>query len=155
MLAGYSWRQKCFRIWKLLYDSHIGKFTFQPSSPWRGDGQEEKVIAFIGDEGPIAEAKRRLVIRLREKNRLTSGGLNMEPFEVLRDIIRSKQFPTVGGAPQVVKIYEHMNCAPFGVYWPDRKGYATVFGRPLLHYEKSEWGVIDPDKPDDLPVRAR
>ena len=89
MLAGYSWRQKCFRIWKLLYDSHIGKFTFQPSSPWRGDGQEEKVIAFIGDEGPIAEAKRRLVIRLREKNRLTSGGLYLEPFVVLRDIIRS------------------------------------------------------------------
>ena len=154
MLSGYSWRQKRFRIWKLFYDAHISKFTFQPASPWRGNGQEEKIIAFVGDEAPIAEAKRRLVKCLRDKNHLTEGGLNMEPFDVLRDIIRSNEFPSVGGPPQLVKVYEHMNSAPFGVYWPNRDGRPTVLGRPLLDYEKSEWGVIDPDKPDVRPARS-
>jgi hypothetical protein len=148
MLGGYSWRQKRFRIWKFYYDAHIEKFTFRPAGPWKGQGQEEKIIVFVGNEDAIVEAKRRLVVRLREKNRLAQGGLNMEPFEVLRDVIRSEKFPSVGGLPQLVKVYEHMNKAPIGVYWPDRSdGTPTVLGRLLLAYEQSEWGVLDPDSP--------
>jgi hypothetical protein len=76
----------------------------------------------------------------------------MEPFEVLRDIIRSEKFPSVGGSPQVVKIYEHMNTVPFGVYWPDRaSGQISVLGRPLMAYEKVGYSVIDPDNP--TPIR--
>jgi hypothetical protein len=94
------------------------------------------------------EAKRMLVERLREGNRLSSGGLNMEPFGVLRDILRYKKFLSVGGAPQLVKIYEHMNAYAFGVYWPDRAtGTVNLLGRPLMPYEKPPSGVIDPDDP--------
>ncbi len=73
----------------------------------------------------------------------------MEPFEVLRDIIRSGEFGSVGGPIQLVKIYEHSNAVPVGVYWPDRAaGSISVLGRPLMEYETTGWGVIDPDKPD-------
>jgi hypothetical protein len=146
VLAGYSWREKRFRIWKLHFDANLQKYTFRPTSEWLGQEGESKLIAFVGDEEVVREAKLQLVEKLRATDRLACGGLNMEPFEVLRDVIRSKSFPSVGGAPQVVKIYEHMNVHPFGVFWPDRRsGVVCLFGRPLMDYEKPPSGSIDPD----------
>jgi hypothetical protein len=146
MLSGYSWRAKRFRIWKLHFDKSIQKFTFQPTSPWAGQGQEEKLITFVGDPPLVIEARKRLVEYLKENGKLTSGGLNMEPFYVLRDMIRSSIYPSIGGAPQLVKVYEHMNAVPAGVYWPNRNsGAITVLGRPLMDYERVRWRVIDPD----------
>jgi hypothetical protein len=155
MLAGYSWRSKVFRIWKIYYDHHFQKFTFRPTSPWTGAGQEEKLITFVGDGPAIGEAKTLLIDVLREKKRLTSGGLNMEPFDVLRDIIRSKKYPSVGGPPQLVKVYEHMNAVPVGVYWPNKESsQVTVLGRPLMEYEKVDWRILDPDRSDENPRSA-
>jgi hypothetical protein len=152
MLAGYSWRLKAFRIWKFYYDRHFKRFSFRPTSSWTGSGQEEKMITFVGGGPAIAEAKALIVENLRKRNRLTSGGLNMEPFDALRDVIRSEKFPSVGGPPQMVKIYEHINTVPLGVYWPDRKSeQITVLGRPLMDYEKVNWRVLDPDKSDENP----
>ena len=160
VLAGYSWREKQFRIWTLYYDRSIGRFTFRPAGSWSGPGQEQKVVSFLGDKEPIVAAKQLLAEKLRSKDRLTSGGLNMEPFEVLRDVIRSKKFPSVVGSPQLMKIYEHMNAVPLGVYWPDvGSGQITLLGRPLLDNEKIGWRVVDPDQPDAVPriqrLRAR
>jgi hypothetical protein len=148
MLAGYSWRQKCFRIWRLVYHSDIDRYTFHSGRP------EPYTIAFVGDKEAIAIARRRLNVLLKARGKPNFDNLNMEPFEVLRDVIRSGDCHTVGGAPQVVKVYEHMNVAPIGVYWPDRAhGVPTLLGRPLLPYERADWGLIDPDKPDSRPVR--
>lgn len=156
MLAGYSWRSKAFRIWKFYYDLHLQRFTFRPTSPWTGAGQEEKLITFVGDGPAIHDVKARLIGKLKQKNRLSSGGLNMEPFDALRDVIRSKEFPSVGGPPQLVKIYEHMNAVPMGIYWPDRKSdQVTVLGRPLMEYEKINWRVLDPDRSDEAPKSGK
>lgn len=152
MLAGFSWRAKAFKIWTLYFDHNSRSFTFRPAGSWAGPGQEDKIIAFVGDRDAIIEAKRRLVERLRSTGRLTSGGLNMEPFDVLRDILRLEIFKSVGGAPQIVKIYEHMNVVPLGVYWPDRdSGQVAVLGRPLMEYEKVNWRVLDPDDAAAIP----
>ena len=82
---------------------------------------------------------------------VTSGEphpLDMEPFEVLRDMTREEAYPSIGGPPQVVKVYRHMNSLPFGVYWPTREsGVKTLLGRPLLDYEIPGAPVIDPDRP--------
>ncbi len=74
----------------------------------------------------------------------------MEPLEVLRDMIRDSGYDTVGGAPQVVKIYRHMNSEFFGVTWRAQIGSpaaATYGGRPLLDYEKAYFVMIDADAP--------
>ena len=96
ILAGYSWRSKQFRIWKLHFDVNIQKYTFRPTHPWLGQEGEPKLIAFVGDEEAVSEARKQLITKLRINKRLAEGGLNMEPFEVLRDIIRSEVFPSVG-----------------------------------------------------------
>ena len=149
-LSGYSWRTKQFSVWTLHYDPSIGRFTFRPTSEWGGQEPDaHKIIAYVGDPEPIQHAKEQLVSILRDRDKLTSGSLDMEPFEVLRDTIRSGKFPSVGGPIQMVKIYEHANAVPVGVYWPDKEsGTVAVLGRPLLEYEKVPWGIIDPDSPD-------
>ena len=70
----------------------------------------------------------------------------MEPFEILRDMIRDDKYSSIGGPPQVMKVYCHMNSMPFCVYWPDRQsGKLSFLGRPLLGYESTEYLAIDPD----------
>jgi hypothetical protein len=99
MFSGYSWREKRFRVWQLHYNLHASEFAFRRAMPWRAQvGKASKVIGFVGDFEAIKKAKAMLVSLLRSRNKLDRGGLNMEPFEVLRDIIRSKEFPSVGGA---------------------------------------------------------
>lgn len=158
MFAGYSWHKKQFQIWVLHYDPHLQRFTFRPAGSWLPGHEATKIIAFVGDKEAILDAKTRLVEKLRAKGTLASGGFDMEPFDVLRDIIREGRYPSVGGSPQVVKIYEHMNTVPFGVYWPDRNsGNVTVLGRPLMSYEKVDWRVLDPDRSEEKirPARRR
>jgi hypothetical protein len=154
ILAGYSWRRSKFAIWTLHFDKSINAFTFRPASAWLGvDGY--RVTAIVGDK--VDKAKENLTEVLRSTGKLTSGGLDMEPLAVLRDMIRSKNHPSIGGPPQVVKVYRHMNCSPFGVYWPDRcSGQISVLGRPLLDYEQPNCGVFDPDTFEVIePTEAR
>ena len=143
IFGGYSWRKKKFAIWLPHYDSHLKQFTFRPASTWRG-GTGNKQIMFAGDY--IDEAKERLVAILRSRGKLTTMGFDMEPFEVLRDMIRDGKHPFIGGAPQVLKVYEFMNIQPYAVFWPNRaSGAITLFGRPLLTYEVTSRLVLDPD----------
>jgi hypothetical protein len=150
MLSGYSWKTKKFHVWTLHYDRSIDGFTFRPTTEWGGqESNAYKLIAYVGDKEAVHAAKQNLVSMLREREKLTKGALDMEPFVVLRDIIRAKTVSSVGGPIQLVKIYEHANAVPIGVYWPDRSaGCIALLGRPLMDYEKSKWGVIDPDNPD-------
>ena len=149
-LSGYSWRTRRFHIWKLHHDKAIGKFTFRPATKWGGQVPNAlKLISWLGDDDAIGDAKKRLVTLLKERGKISIGSLDMEPFEVLRDIIRAETFASVGGPVQLVKIYEHANTTPVGVFWPDKKpGNVCVFGRRLMKYERIPWGVIDPDSPD-------
>lgn len=149
MLSGYSWKNKKFRVWTLHYDRSISGFTFRPAKEWGGQSEgSAKLIAYAGDEVPVQKAKAELVNLLRDRSKLTEGAFDMEPFEVLRDLIRCGKHPSVGGPIQVVKIYEHANAVPVGVYWPNKQsGTVSVLGRPLMSYGEIQWGVLDPDAP--------
>jgi len=151
IFGGYSWREKDFRFWKLRA---IGQgFLSKPPDHW-GKEPDQWRIQFVGDEDAIKYAKLRLAALLKDKSKLPEGGFDMEPFEVLRDVIRSGRYPSIGGPPQLVKVYEHMNTLPFALYWPNRaSGKVEALGRPLMDYEVSSWPVLDPDdirfRPDD------
>lgn len=150
LLSGYSWKTKQFHVWTLYFDQLIDRFTFRPTHQWSGQEPEAyKLISFVGDDEAVAEAKNRLVEMLRERGKLERNSLDMEPFEILRDIIRENRFASVGGPIQLVKIYEHANAIPIGVYWPTKhQGTVCILGRPLMDYEKTPWGVMDPDQPE-------
>lgn len=148
ILGGYSWQKNKFAIWVLHYDLSLKAFTFRPASPW-GGGDGKKILALTGDY--VYDAKERIRQILKSRGKISLGGFDMEPFEVLRDMLREgvvapRKYPLIGGPPQIVKIYRHMNTVPYGVYWPDKSsGKISVLGRPLLPYEKSTYLLFDPD----------
>jgi hypothetical protein len=148
MFSGYSWRQKRFRVWTLHFDKEIDRFTFRPMSPWKAQTGSTKEVAFVGDTSVVLAAKAALVSLLRDRGKIKSGGLDMEPFEVLRDMLRAQKYPEIGGAPQLVKVYEYMNSHAFPVLWPTAEsGQVSLLGRPLLPYEKPAGRIVDPDQP--------
>lgn len=143
VLAGWCWRTSRFVAWVLHYDQAIGRFTHRPLRHWSGSNHQ-KFMFFIGDQCDSFKSK--LLSLLRERNKLRDGGFDMEPFEVLRDMLRSGDYDEIGGAPQVVKIYRHMNVLPHAVFWPSVATNAvSLLGRPLLPYERSQYLVLDPD----------
>jgi len=100
---------------------------------------------FIGDYVDIA--KKKLIDLLREKNKLTSGDLDYEPFEVLVDMLKNNSdMPAIGGAPQLLKVYRHMNTTAFAVKWKVNSKSRIVFlGRPFQAAEKLSHPLIDPE----------
>lgn|GEM_PF-6959890 len=144
MIAGYSWYIEDFRIWMLHYKPSENGFRFRSASRHTKRTKGTKYFSFVGDD--VADAVQMLYAKLRSKRKLTVGSLDMEPFEVLRDMIRDPQYPTIGGPLQMVKIYRHMNTLPFNVFWPNREsGKLSFLGRPLLPYERNNFLTIDPD----------
>jgi hypothetical protein len=78
----------------------------------------------------------------------------MEPFEVLRDMIRENVDHRIGGAPQVAKVHRFMRTQHFAVNWPNVDYPPHALGRPQLPYERFDLPTIDPDHPQFLPKRS-
>lgn len=167
VFGGYSWRQKRFILWKFFFNPGEREFRHGEIKNWRGLGTGRKVV-ILGDpeasrsaqrlaerKGEAApseaedverQAKDNLIALLKSRGVKEGHGLDMEPFEVLREFIRDDLSPYVGGSPQLVKIYQHLNAQPFGVRWPSYdNGKVSILGRILETGEKVHAPIIDPD----------
>jgi hypothetical protein len=160
IFGGYSWIKKRFDLWMIRYLPSQQRFIAEPAK-WMcysaGSGRCKYTlkshlpglhpigrIAFAGDQAKVA--KELLSQRLARHDH-NHQRLDMEPFEVVRDMLRSpNRSETIGGSPQVAKVYQYTNTAPLGVYWPNKdRGVVHLQGRPLLGYEQSERWVLNPD----------
>ncbi|MGJ8624379.1 MAG: hypothetical protein ACSHW1_16625 [Yoonia sp.] len=161
LFGGYCWKSKRFEIWTILFSQseqkfvahppktvrrieHTGKCVLSASSSLSSRERIEGKIAIAGDQSE--EFVERLTAMLERKADVSS--LDFEPFEVVRDMLRDERHSeTIGGAPQIVKVYQYMKSAPLGVFWPNRvSGQIHLQGRPLLDYERTERWALDPDK---------
>jgi hypothetical protein len=131
-------------LWKLHYVETEKKFRQRPISFWKGVKGTIKV-SFSGDY--TNDAKNRLVKILKERDILVNGSLDMEPFEIMRDMLLENdetKYHLIGGAPQLVKVYKHMNRTPIAVNWSvGSKKIISLLGRPLLNYEKTRFPILD------------
>ena len=104
LFGGFCWHTQEFKLWKILYQKDIKRFTHHTVKFWRGVKSTIKV-AFSGDY--LDEAKKRLVKLLKERDKFENDSLEMEPLEVIRDMLldteADKKFHLIGGAPQMVK----------------------------------------------------
>ena len=95
-------------------------------------------VAFIGDKEPVDATVRCISELLNAKGR-KDAKLGMVPAEAFFKVLASKRFRDIGGAPQVTKVYDHMNMRHFGVYWPpdvpDEDQDIYLRGRRLKPYE--------------------
>jgi hypothetical protein len=168
IFGGYSWVSKSFEFWQLAYDESLLRFKantplyaltnsrarklfWTVSGRHGGPNQCLGRIAFAGDQGAEAQLRLTNLLTTRfqeaEDSLIDSWKFDMEPFEVVRDMLRdSSKATTIGGAPQILKVYQYMHTAPIGVYWPNRMSNRISFlGRSLLDYENIDYWVMDPD----------
>ncbi|GJE12093.1 hypothetical protein [Methylobacterium longum] len=161
LFGGYDWIKKGFEIWSIRYDSKQQKFIAHPGQtlvhlsepdiyslrpsrkPRRGTiiGR----IAFAGDQAPLACEKFLEIYKTRPKS--MPFKIDWEPFEVIRDMLRDpRRSETIGGPPQLVKVYQYMDAAVQGIFWPSKEeGRIHLQGRPCLGYERIERFIMDPD----------
>lgn len=149
LLAGFSWKLGRYVIHTLYYDLTLRKYTFRPAGAWGGQRlvlpERRKRIAVVGDY--VGDFKDKLRVTLASKGRLGVGGFDMEPLEVLTEMLADSAFTKrtsqnsglIGGAPQLVKVYRYGSALPFAVAW---QGNRYLFGRKLLSFERTLRPII-------------
>jgi hypothetical protein len=179
LFGGYSWIQKEFMIWKIHFHipqtrpkakgelstpasksiNPKGQFVATPAKKWNGQS-----FIFAGDKEHVDAALKNLQTMLRSRGKSPSqakdSGENFkfdwEPFEVIRDMLREVNSDaskyknsSIGGSPQVLKIYEHLSSRYLAVDWEIPKqatGKSSyVCGRRVLGYENPTLWILDPD----------
>lgn len=137
LFAGFSWHDNAYKIWKIAMDREGRRFPLtEVTEPY----------AFIGTEAALPDAEARLQQLLQQRGK-TSAELDMEPFEVLRDIVRSARYDDIGGVPQMAKVFRHMTTHFYATLWPCADGRIRphAFGRPQKGWERTSWAMFDPD----------
>ncbi len=151
LFCGYSWISKSFEIWTIYFSEKDKTFAARPAKNMHKlMGQ----VAFIGDVAK--EARSKFIQRLNGYNGGAISHLEFEPFKVLRDMLHEAEpHSTIGGAPQLVRIAEHMNTKILGVKWKNGgELYTTVMGRRIFSYENIDNVTIDPDTFEHLRPRS-
>jgi hypothetical protein len=163
LFGGYSWLSKIFEVWQIRYASKNNTFEANPI-PWVGyrkdfqsvgysyskrDRHVQKIgqLGIIGDAPQVKIAKQLLAKRIKENASKGCFQFDMEPFEVVRDMLRAAGSDgTIGGPPQLVVVHQFMQATPIGVYWPDKaSGRVSIQGRLTLDYENIDRYILDPD----------
>jgi hypothetical protein len=144
LLGGYSWLDKCFHIWRVGYFPSQGMFHYDTAKGFCGE-QESFMLA--GDAAVAYRAVFDQLVTERRCHHWGEQGLDLEPFEALVGFLRSSgPDASVGGPPQLVKVYQHTSTLPIPVLWPDRKSdHVSMLGRQLVEYENVDEWALDPD----------
>lgn len=160
IFGGYDWVKKEFEIWSVRFNPETRRFAAHPpqslaylpsagrvvlTSAKRPRGEVLGRVLFAGDQAPKAQES--FLRRFPQGMRQDQMKIDWEPFETVRDMLREPgKSETIGGPPQIVKVYQYMDAAVLGVHWPDRAtGRVHLQGRPCLGYERIERFVLDPD----------
>lgn len=156
LFGGWSWEKQRFDLWRLYWSPReqrmrhdtvkaraLGLVRFIGTRDREHRAKEDKDM---GRE-VVGTAKARLSELLRQRAGHLAGPLDMEPWEVLVELLRSRRHNTLGGPPQLAKVYRFMHSELFAVRWPDAAGNLTLTGRKLLSYERTDARVMVPDPP--------
>lgn len=152
VFGGYDWWKKRFRIWRIEFDKEASAFFSterKGSNKFGGLGR----IEIAGDLEWETEFRERLKTLAQQRHGLDLGKskgvrFDLEPFEVIRELLmESNANDSIGGAPQIVKVYQFQNSADVGIFWPKfPDGRLFLCGRPLLEYERATIkSVLDPE----------
>jgi hypothetical protein len=148
LFGGFSALESGFRLWRLTFDPGIRRYIAERIKPGYF-GQ----CCFIGDVAAEADSRLKDLLRSRPE-KPKRHQLGIEPLEIIRDLLREGDRPTIGGPAQLLKIYRHMHTEPFVVKWRqsvDDPAIRTLLGRTLLEYEDLDAPVVDIDNPFGPP----
>jgi hypothetical protein len=141
LFGGWSWREQDFLIWKIYYSPELQVFTHQKMN----DEGDDRIVVFLGDE--IDSAERLLSDDLRNSGKVIRGSLDMEPIRVLARMSRDDhEYPTIGGALQIGKIYRSGHNEYLGIMWQSTAdGKPYFMGKEINPFDAPPIRFIDPD----------
>lgn len=155
LFGGYSWIRKKFMIWRIHFQKGMNSFEANPAKEWKGNPW-----IFAGDTEYVEQARENLSTMLKARGRaphqVEKFKLDWEPFEVIRDMLRmvdgskkTHKEASIGGAPQILKIYEHLSSKYLAVDWKinhqENGDGVYVCGRKILGYENPSLWILNPD----------
>lgn len=141
LLAGWSWRRMRFEAFTYRFDD-TGRMTCQghgldgasKSSLFVGDGAD----ASVGNK-PVSA--RRSPKSCRPRSQAATGTqLHWQPLDVLLQSIDDREARSIGGAPQIARIYQSGLTEQF--IWRGHDGIESFGGRPVLDSERSDRRVM-------------
>ncbi len=141
MLVGWCWRKLRFEGYAYFYDS-LGKLVMQRVTNFEKSGPGG--VYFFGDAAQAANKQLRSEMKLVNLRKRRPGGtgktmyseLDWQPLKVLCDVIEDPAVRTVGGVPQVLKIYQYGSTESF--VWRDEQDRDSFGGRRVLAKERSD-----------------
>ncbi|SFY17454.1 MULTISPECIES: hypothetical protein [unclassified Pseudomonas] len=155
LFGGYSWIRKKFMIWRIHFQNSTNSFEANPAKEWKGSPW-----VFAGDKEHVKTARNSLCNLMNSRghapHQVDSFKFNWEPFEVVRDMLYNIERnrilyknESIGGAPQVLKIYEHLSSKYLAIDWDishQKNGKGIyVCGRKILGYETPSLWILNPD----------
>ena len=151
LFGGWSWRRQHFGIWKIRYSPELQAFVHEAVH----ESGVPRIYTFLGDH--IDEAEELLEVDLRATGNLKTGLLDMEPMHVIAVMSRDQNnYPSIGGALQIAKVYRSGNSEFFGVMWPSNvNGSPAFLGREVKLYDAPPVRLLDPDTTgyiENLPI---
>lgn len=159
LMAGWSWRLGKFRAYPIRFqmgttDKGERERMFIASiagaaPPGLGGEAATPVYATIGDAGrKVTGALARIA-----QGRSAPVSLDMEPLSVLADICADADlsFDSVGGPPQMAKVYRTMRTELFATAW---KGSLCVSGRPLMTGENHDLRIVEADSQGSWAIKS-
>lgn len=148
LIAGYSWRMKSHLLKVLSFDWTLRKMNAANTSTIKGIP-----FAVIGDN---VRGVRHRIFQYLEEKQIDANNINMEPLDVLFECINnpSSDHRSIGGNPQMVKVYPYQNVLPFGFLHRQRDlngningdTFISYYGRPLLPFETFPYPIYDLEK---------
>lgn len=140
--CGYSWIQKRFRMWTIRYHPQLRRFHHDKAG---SICHNKESIIFGGDAGDRLRQETGRILTERRGHVWGSDPLTFEPLEALSNLLAVKDSnSTIGGPPQFVKLYQHINSLIVPIYWPrGQREKVAYLGRPLLGYERIDDWVFD------------
>ena len=153
VFGGWSWKSQSFKVWRFHYIKQRDSFDFEPVGHSIKVGRDHP-ITFAGTRSAVELARDRIIELLKSRSRFQTPYFDMEPLDVLRDIIREAKFSDIGGPPQLAKIYQN-GSTQVAVRWKMPHGREiTVLGRPLFPAEVNRLRIVDPDQINFLPEKT-
>lgn len=143
ILGGWSWRARRFRIWHLTWNASHRRWDCRHVTPRRGS--QDVWVWFSGSADAVTDARREFHKMLEDRRNGGQASLDLEPLTIVAEASASGKYRDVGGAPQVIKVYQHMNTQQFAIEWPSNHDDVLrphVGGRPLLPYEVAHLPLI-------------
>ena len=137
IVGGYSWKRKKAMLRIIEYSPRQKKYYAHVVQTIK-----KTPVAVIGDRDAVMPARLAIFNQLEADGVQIGGAINMQPLYVLMDFINNPKFTTIGGAPQLLKVYPYMKILPWGFrYGKDTSIY--FYGRKILDYETFPYPIFN------------